>query len=63
MAMSVKEKILFIWLLVVVVFSIVFRHFWASTVYVLGRAVALHIVSLAGLAQFAAGICGVHPWS
>ncbi len=61
--MSVKEKILFIWLLVVVVFSIVFRHFWASTVYVLGRAVVLHIVSLAGLAQFAAGICGVHLWS
>jgi len=63
MAMSMKEEILFIWLLVVVAFSFVFHHFWASTVYALGRAVALHLVSLAGLAQFAAGICGVHLWS
>ena len=58
--MSMKEKLLFIWFLVVVTFSFIFRHFWASTVYALGRAVALNLISLPGLAEFAAGICGVH---
>jgi hypothetical protein len=59
MAMSMKEKLLFAWLLVVVAFSFIFRHFWASAVYALGRAVALDLVSLPGLAKLAAGICGV----
>ena len=59
MAMSMKEKLLFVWLLVVVAFSFVFHYFWASAVYALGRAVALNLVSLPGLAKLAAGICGV----
>ena len=57
--MSMKEKLLLLWLLVVV-FSLVFRHFLASTIYALGRAVALNLVSLPCLAKFAAGISGVH---
>jgi hypothetical protein len=60
MAMSMNEKLLFVWLLVVVVFGFVFRHFWASAVYALGRAVALNLISLPGLAKFAAGICSLH---
>jgi hypothetical protein len=60
MAMSMKEKLLFVWLLVLAAFSFVFRHFWASAVYALGRAVALNLVSLPALAKFAAGISGVH---
>jgi hypothetical protein len=60
MAMSMKEKLFFLWLLVVVAFSFVVRHFWASTIYVLGRAVALNLVSLPSLAKFAVVICGVH---
>jgi hypothetical protein len=60
MAMSMKEKVLFLWLLVVVVGSFVFRHFWASAVCALGRAVALNLVCLPGLAKFAAVIFGVH---
>jgi hypothetical protein len=60
MAMSMKEKLLFVWLLVVVAFSFVFSHFWTSAVYALGRAVALNLVSLPDLAKFAAGICGMH---
>jgi hypothetical protein len=60
MAMSMKEKLLFVWLLVVVIFSFVFRHFWISAVYALGRAVALNLISLPGLAKFAVGICGMH---
>jgi hypothetical protein len=60
MAMSTKEKVLFLWLLVVVMAGFVFRHFWASTVFALGRAVALNLVCLPGLAKFAAVIFGVH---
>ncbi len=60
MAMSTKEELLFVWLLVVVASSFVFHHFWACTVYALGRAVALNLVSLPGLAKFAAGIFGAH---
>ncbi len=60
MAMSMNEKLLFIWLLVVVVFGFVFRHFGANTLYALSRAVVLIHVSLPGLAKFAAGIFGAH---
>jgi len=59
MAMSMKEKLLFVGLLVAVAFAFVFRHFWASAVYALGRAVALNLVSSPGLAKLAAGICGI----
>jgi hypothetical protein len=59
-AMSMKEQLLFIWLLAVVVAGFVFRHFWASTLFVLARAVALHLVCLPGLAKFAAVIFGAH---
>jgi len=59
MAMSMKEKLFFVWLLVVVAFSFVFRHSWASAVYAIGRAVAPNLVSLPGLMKLAAGICGI----
>ena len=58
--MSTKEKFLFLWILAVVAFTLVFHHFWASTVYALGRAVALTLISLLSLAKFAAGMHGVH---
>jgi hypothetical protein len=60
MAMSMNEKLLFVWLLVVVGFSFVFRHCWLSTVYALSKVVALNLFSLPGLAKFAVVICGVH---
>jgi hypothetical protein len=60
MAMSMKEKFFFLWLLVGMAFSFVFRHFWTSAIYVFGRAVALNLVSLPSLAKFAVAICGVH---
>ncbi|PYU70489.1 MAG: hypothetical protein DMG49_11205 [Acidobacteria bacterium] len=60
MAMSRKEKLRLVWLLVAVAFSFVFRHFWASAVYALGRAVALNLVSLPGLLKFAGEISSVH---
>jgi hypothetical protein len=58
--MRMKEKLFFLWLLVAVAFSFVFRHFWVSTLYVLDRAVALNLVSLPSLAKFAVVVCGVH---
>jgi len=56
MAMSTKEKVLIFWLLVVMAASFVFHHFWACTVYALGRAVALNLVFLPGMAKLAAVI-------
>jgi len=58
--MSSKEKLLIVWLLVVVAVSFVFHHFWVCTVYALGRAVALNIVLLPSLAKFAAGVWITH---
>jgi hypothetical protein len=59
MAMSMKEKLLFLWVLVMVAVGFMFRHFWACTIYAIGRAVALNVVSLPGLAKFTAGIFGM----
>ncbi len=59
MAMSMKEKLLFLWLLVVVVIRIVFHHFGASAIAVLGRAIAMNLISLTGMAKLTAGILGV----
>jgi len=58
--MTVKEESLFVWVIVVVALSFVFHHFWASTVYSLGRAAALNMVSLLGLAKLVCGICAAH---
>jgi len=60
MAMGIKERVLSIWLVMVVTVSFVISHFWASTIYALGRAVASNLVSLPGLAKLVARICGVH---
>jgi hypothetical protein len=58
MAMSMNEKFLFLWLLVVVVFSFVFHHFLANAIYELGKAIAMNLLSSPGLAKFTAGIFG-----
>jgi hypothetical protein len=60
MAMSMNEKFLFLWILVVVVISFVFHHFWASALYALSKAIAMNLVSLPGFAKFTAGIFGMH---
>jgi len=57
--MSMKEKLLFVWLLAVMAFSFVIRHYWASAAYAIGRAVAPNLVSLPGLVKLAAGLCGI----
>jgi hypothetical protein len=60
MAMSRKEELLFVWLLVVVAVSFVFHHFWACTMSALGKAVALNLVLLPGLVKLATGIWAAH---
>ena len=58
--MRMKEKILSILLVMFTTFSFVISHFWASTIYLFGRAVALNLVGLKGLTKMAAAICGVN---
>jgi hypothetical protein len=60
MAMSTNEKLLFLWLFVVVAFGFMFRHFWVSTIYELSKVVALNLFTLPGLAKLTAGVFGVH---
>jgi hypothetical protein len=59
MAMSMNEKLLFLWILLVVAFGLVFRHFWATAADELGRVLALNLICLPGLAKLAAGIFGL----
>jgi len=54
--MSMKEKLRFLWLLAVVVFGLVFRHFCAIAIETLGKVIAMNLNSLPGFAKFAAGI-------
>jgi hypothetical protein len=60
MAMSMKEKLLVVWILLVVVFGFFFRHFWSWAVYALEKAVALSVIPVPGLVKAAAGIFFVH---
>ena len=53
--MSMNEKLLFLWLLVVVVFGFIFHHFLANAIYEFGKAIAMSLISLPGLAKFTAG--------
>ncbi len=55
--MSMKEKLLLVWVLVMVAFSLLFSHFWGWTIYTLQKAVALNVVSLPSAAKYAAVIC------
>ncbi len=57
--MSMNEKLFFLWLVVVVVFRIVLRHFAASAIAALGKAIAMNLISLAGMANLTAGMFGV----
>jgi hypothetical protein len=59
MAMAMKEKLLFIWILAAVAFGFLFRHFWSCAAYLIEKIVALSLVSLPCVAKFAVAICGV----
>jgi hypothetical protein len=59
MAMDVKEKFLFVWMLGAVIVTFVLRHFWDCLAYALEKCVASGLLSLPGIAKFAALICNV----
>jgi hypothetical protein len=59
MAMSMKERISSVLLVIPLTLSFGINHFWASTVYFVGRTVGLNIVALKGLTKVVAEICGV----
>jgi hypothetical protein len=60
MAMSMKEKLFIVWILAVVAFGFLFRHFWSWTVCALEKVVALSVIPVPGLVKAAAGICCVN---
>jgi hypothetical protein len=59
MAMAIKEKFLFVWMLMAVIVAFVFRHFWDCLAYAFERGVAFGLVSLPGLVKLAAVICSL----
>jgi hypothetical protein len=59
MAMKTKEKLLLVWILVVVAIGILFSHFCGGAVHALEHLVACRFVSPAHLARISVGIFGV----
>jgi hypothetical protein len=60
MAMKTKEKLLLVWILVLVAIGILFSHFCGGAVDALEHFVACSLVSPPGLASFSAGLLGIH---
>jgi len=57
-----KDKMLFVWLVLVVVLSFFFSHFWEFTVYGLERAVALGVFCVPAISKSMAAIAGLHSF-
>ena len=55
--MTLNEKVLVVWIFVVVAFGLLFHHLLSWTFCAFQQAVALCIISLPALAKYAAGIC------
>jgi len=60
MAMTRKEKLLVVGILVVVAIGFLFHHFLSWTVWAFQKVVAFSFIPLPGLVKFAAGICCVN---
>lgn len=58
--MSRKERLLVVWILVVVAIGFLFHQFLSWTVYALQKVVAFGLLPLPGLVKFAAGVCCVN---
>ncbi|HYL86982.1 MAG TPA: hypothetical protein VE263_22350 [Candidatus Angelobacter sp.] len=54
--MSTKDKLLLIWLLMIVALSFFISHFWSFTIYAIQKAVALGVVPL----LVASRLAGIH---
>lgn len=57
--MDAKEKVLFVWILLVVMFTFVSHRFWDCMLCALEKAMAFSILSMPGLAKMVAAICSV----
>jgi hypothetical protein len=57
--MDAKEKFLFVWILLVVMFTFVSHRFWDCMLCALEKGLAFSILSMPGIAKFAALICSV----
>ena len=57
--MDTKERFLLIWILLVVIFTFISHHFWDCMLCALEKVITISILSLPGLAKFAAVICGL----
>ena len=57
--MTVNEKLLVVWILVVVAIGFLFHHYLSWTIYAFQKIVAFSFLPLPGLVKFAAAICCV----
>jgi hypothetical protein len=57
--MDAKEKFLFFWILMVVIFTFISHRFWDCMLCALQKGLAFSILSIPGLAKAAALICSV----
>jgi hypothetical protein len=57
MAMTLNEKVLVVWIFVVVVFRLLFHHVLSWAFWAFQQVVALCTIPLPALAKYAAGIC------
>ncbi len=55
--MTRNEKLLAVWILVVVAIGFLFHHFLSWTIYAFQKVVAFSFLPMPGLVKFAAGIC------
>ena len=59
--MDAKEKFLFVWILLVVIFTFISHRFWDCMLCALEKGLAFSILSMPGFAKLAAAICSVSP--
>ena len=57
--MDAKEKFLFVWILLVVIFAFISHRFWDCMLCALEKGLAFSILSMPGLAKIAAVVCSM----
>jgi hypothetical protein len=57
--MDAKEKFLFVWILLVVIFALISHRFWDCMLCALEKGLAFSILFMPGFAKMAAAICTV----
>jgi hypothetical protein len=60
--MTIREKLLVVWILVVVAFGFLSHQFWSFTVELFQKVVAFSVIPLPRLVKIAVGICCINLW-